>query len=168
MRHAAQCDHTGERMDKVEAAKKILADIVYITIATASQQGIPWNTPVYAAYDHQYTFYWVSAQTARHSQNIREHNHVALVIYDSTVPEGTGEGVYIEAKAYELTEHNDIDTALRCLYGRKHVAPRPSTAFTDASPRRVYKAVPDKWWINGAGAFDGHSIDIRIEIDVTQ
>jgi hypothetical protein len=32
------------------------------------------------------------------------------VIYDSTVPEGTEEGVYIQAKAYKLEYPKDIES----------------------------------------------------------
>src|SRR5260370_537682 len=85
-----------------EKAKKIIKKILYITIATASKNGTPWNSPVYSAFDDKYNFFWASDQNGQHSKNIAENNKVFLVIYDSTVPEATGEGVYIQAKAYKL------------------------------------------------------------------
>jgi Pyridoxamine 5'-phosphate oxidase len=68
---------------------------IYITIATADSNGQPWNTPLYAAYDEHYNFYWASWTESVHSRNIRQNPAVFLVVYDSTVPEGTGEGIYI-------------------------------------------------------------------------
>jgi len=41
----------------------------------------------------------VSDKNGQHSKNIAENNRVFIVIYDSTVPEGDGEGVYIQAMA---------------------------------------------------------------------
>ena len=74
-------------------AQAILSQLTYITLSTATTDGVPWNAPVYAAFDEAYTFFWVSAKYARHSQNIRANQRIAMVVYDSTVPPGTGKGV---------------------------------------------------------------------------
>ena len=126
-------------------AKEIIEKIQYITIATSSKDGVPWNTPVYSAYDEDYNFYWASWKENQHSKNIAENNKVFLVIYDSTVPEGTGEGVYIQAKAYELDDEKEIEHALSYLDGRVHKKKDPKiriAQFQGDKPRRVYKAVP--------------------------
>lgn len=147
-------------------AKEIIEKIIYITIATASKNGIPWNSPVYSAFDKDYNFYWASDQNGQHSKNIAENNSVFLVIYDSTAPEGTGEGVYIQAKAHILRDEEEIQKALACLYQRKGQDPhkREVVEFLGDYPRRVYKAVPEKVWINGDGDVKGNYIDIRIEV----
>jgi Pyridoxamine 5'-phosphate oxidase len=44
-------------------------------------------------------FYWVSSPGARHSRNIVQRPAVEIVIFDSTVPVGTGEAVYVSATA---------------------------------------------------------------------
>src|SRR5437588_6957304 len=66
--------------------------------------GYPGMRPCMQHLMRTYTFFWVSAKYARHSQNIRANPRIAIVVYDSTVPPGTGKGVYIEARAYELTD----------------------------------------------------------------
>ena len=71
---------------------KIINDILYATIATADKNGQPWNSPVYSAFDEDLNFYWTSAKDSQHSQNIRENPKRFIVIYDSTVVEGQGEG----------------------------------------------------------------------------
>src|SRR3989344_4621199 len=96
-------------------AKDIISKILYITIATSSKDGTPWNSPVYSAYDEDYNFFWASDQNGQHSKNIKENDQVFIVIYDSTVPEGTGEGVYIQAKAHALTDEKEILKALEVL-----------------------------------------------------
>ncbi|MEK6848204.1 MAG: pyridoxamine 5'-phosphate oxidase family protein [Nanoarchaeota archaeon] len=143
-----------------------ISKILYITIATSTKDGVPWNSPVYSAFDKDYNFFWASDQNAQHSKNIRENNNVFLVIYDSTVPEGQGEGVYVEAKAYELSDKKDIAHALSRLDGRVNKKPHSPSQFLGNMPRRVYKAVPEKIWVNDDGEINGNYIDVRIEVDL--
>src|SRR5579872_1353729 len=157
------------KSDLVAKARGILEKILYITIATASKNGLPWNSPVYSAFDESYNFYWASDQSGQHSKNIAENNNVFLVIYDSTAPEGTGEGVYVRAKAFMLTEDDEIRNALKYLDGRVSKQKDPTTRvseFQGDMPRRVYKAVPEKFWVNGDGDVNGHYIDIRTEVNL--
>ena len=55
-----------------ERAKEIISKIQYITVATYSKDGEPWNSPVYSAFDEQYNFYWASWVENQHSKNIAE------------------------------------------------------------------------------------------------
>jgi nitroimidazol reductase NimA-like FMN-containing flavoprotein (pyridoxamine 5'-phosphate oxidase superfamily) len=148
-----------------ESARAILAQIEYVTLATSSPDGHPWNTPVYAAFDKTYTFFWVSAKYARHSQNIRANPHIAAVVYDSTVSPNTGKGVYIEARAYELTDEQECKEALACLRRRGWEYPPSLDMVIGATLRGVYKAVPEKIWIS---ADDEHGIDGRVEVNMRE
>jgi nitroimidazol reductase NimA-like FMN-containing flavoprotein (pyridoxamine 5'-phosphate oxidase superfamily) len=147
-----------------EQAKEIISKILYITIATFSRHRKPWITPVYSAYDENYNFYWISGKSTEHSQNVRANNEVAIVIYDSTVLEGMGKGVYMEALVYELEDEKEIAEALACLYDRKNKPPRDAYDFVDNSPCRVYKAVPQKVWMNIAEKTGSHVMHGRVEI----
>ncbi len=152
----------------VQRAKNIISKILYITIATSTKDGIPWNSPVYSAFDESYNFFWASNQNGQHSKNIQENNNVFLVIYDSRVPEGTGEGVYVQAKAYELSDEKEIIYALSFLDGRVGKKPHSPSEFQGDKPRRVYKAIPEKVWVNDDGEINGSYIDVRIEIKLLQ
>lgn len=151
--------------DLKKKAKEIIAKIIYITIATSSNDQ-PWNSPVYSAYDEFYNFYWVSDQNGQHSKNIKENPNIFIVIYDSTVPEGTGEGVYIKAKAFEITDPAEVKKAAGLLANRKNKKPRHESEYLGDYPRRVYKATPEKIWMNGDGQIDGNYIDIRLSVDL--
>lgn len=153
-------------MDNIEIAKKIISEIMFITIATSSKDGVPWNSPVYSSYDENYNFYWSSSPEAKHSVNIKENNQVAIVIYDSTDPEGTGRGVYIKAIAHEVMDEKEIEKALGLLYGRKNKNPKPIMDFIGDSPRRVYQAVPQKFWINETQKVNDFPVDVRAEVDI--
>ncbi len=155
--------------DLVERAKEIIEKILYITIATCGKDGKPWNSPVYSAYDKKYNFYWNSWTENQHSKNIAENPNVFLVIYNSIVPEGTGEGVYIQAKAYMVTDKKEIERARELLIKRKNKPSselRAAQEFMGDYPRRVYKAVPEKIWMNDVGDVNGEYIDTRVEVNL--
>lgn len=155
----------------VVKARKIIEKILYITIATSSKDGKPWNSPVYSAFDEDYNFYWASWTENQHSKNIRENNQVFFVIFDSTVPEGTGEGVYFKAKAYMLTDPKEIAHALSYLDGRVNKKKDQKTRiaeFQGNNPRRVYKAVTEKVWMNAEGDINGEYVDTRVETDLLE
>jgi nitroimidazol reductase NimA-like FMN-containing flavoprotein (pyridoxamine 5'-phosphate oxidase superfamily) len=135
-------------MDRALKAKEIISAIEYITIATASTAGEPWNTPVTAAFDEQYNFYWTSMAQTQHSKNIRENPRVHVVIFDSTVPQGSGGAVYMKGSAKELSDPADIALAAALVYRRKNKEPRPIEEFMNESPRRLYKITAEKFWVN--------------------
>lgn len=92
--------------DLVRQAKDVLQKIHYITIATSDKNGQPWNSPVSSRFDKKYNFFWASWTENQHSKNIKENPKVFVVVYDSTVPEGTGFGVYMKGKAHQLDKEN--------------------------------------------------------------
>lgn len=153
-------------MPNSNRAKEIIEKIPYITVASVDENGMPWNAPVFAAYDKDYNFYWGTYRNSQKSKNIRANKNVFLVIYDSTVGPGKGEGVYIKANAIELSDHKEIGFAHRLLRDR-HVVPywRIEQVQGDA-PIRLYKAVPEKVWMNGEGEENGHYIDVRVEVNL--
>ncbi|MCL4392359.1 pyridoxamine 5'-phosphate oxidase family protein [Patescibacteria group bacterium] len=149
---------------ETKKAKEIIAKIIYITVATVSKDGEPWNSPVYSAFDSDYNFYWVSPTATQHSKNIKENGKAFLVIYDSTAPEGTGDGVYIKAKASEVRSLKELAHAFKLLYARKDKKARDISYVLKKSPLRVYKAVPEKAWLNTFEKVGEHSVDGRIEV----
>ncbi len=153
-------------MDLVTRAKKVISEILYITLATSNSKNEPWNSPVYSAFDDKYNFYWASWTKNQHSKNIEENENVFVVMYDSTCAEGTGFGVYMKGKAYKLGKNNlvEIMKALKLLYSRKNKKPRKVEEFLGLLPRRIYKFIPSQVWVNGEGAINGNFIDTREEI----
>ncbi|MEO5691386.1 MAG: pyridoxamine 5'-phosphate oxidase family protein [Candidatus Saccharimonadales bacterium] len=151
--------------DHNKRAVEILRKIRYATIATANKDGKPWNSPVAHEYDNQLNVYWFSDKKNQHSQNVRVNEDVFIVIYDSTVPESDGEGVYIEAKAVELTDPEEILSVRKIKKGEDYEG-KPNDFLGDAI-RRVYKAVPQRIWMNDAEVTDGVFIrDYRVDISL--
>src|SRR6266496_1702851 len=147
-----------------ESAKALLSQVLYITLATVGPDGLPWNTPVYAAFDDAYQCFWVSASQVRHSQNIKATHRGAIVDYDSTAPAGAGKGVYMEARADEVTEEQEVIHGLRALERRGWKKPIEEVMGT--SIHRVYKAVPERMWISTVGSLNGQRFDTRVPVDL--
>ncbi len=126
----------------LKTALRIIEDIQYITIATVCPDGSPWNTPVAPTHDENLVFCWGSDESSIHSQNIRNEKRVFIVIYDSTLPEGTGEGVYMRGEAEELSEYE--------------------------GNLRMYRFNPQQIWINDEEQNTDGSFkrDIRIELNI--
>ena len=59
-----------------QKAAGIIKKIIYITLATASQDGQPWNSPLYSGFDKDLNFYWASDHNSVHSSNIKTNNNV--------------------------------------------------------------------------------------------
>ncbi len=130
----------------VNRAKELIDKIPYITIASVTPEGEPWNSPVFAAHDENYNFIWNSSVDSQHSKNIQNSGKVFIVIYDST-KEGEGFGIYIEADAKEI-EDDKLDNAIKVFYEKKGRQPENKSEFMSPSTRRMYMAVPKKVWIN--------------------
>lgn len=151
--------------DDCTKAKNEIKNRLYITLATVDQHSSPWNAPVYTAFDENYNFYWMSSLTSQHSENIRRNNKTFAVIYDSTVPEGTGFGVYLRGHSYELETTRDINHGIAVIASRlNRPYSRPATEFLYPNPRRVYKFIPRQVWINTIVTVNGKRIDKRLDI----
>jgi len=88
--------------DPAAIARAIIDANLYMVIGTADQAGIPWVSPVYYAPAAYREFFWVSRPETKHSRNLSARRDVSIVVFDSSVPIGTGRGVYIAAVAQEL------------------------------------------------------------------
>lgn len=91
-------------MTNDDIARSILDRNSYVVLATADAEGAPWASPVWYAMANYRELYWVSHPIARHSRNIAGRPQIAMVVFDSTVPPGTGQGVYMRANAEEVVD----------------------------------------------------------------
>ena len=94
-----------------DAVRSIVDANSYMTLATADEDGNPWASPVWYATADYREFVWASAPQARHSQNLVRRPDLAVVIFDSRQRPGTGEAVYLSARA-ELVPEPQLE---RCL-----------------------------------------------------
>jgi nitroimidazol reductase NimA-like FMN-containing flavoprotein (pyridoxamine 5'-phosphate oxidase superfamily) len=92
-----------------DIARTILDAGIYVVLATADADGVPWASPVWFATEDYRELYWVSYPGARHSQNIVVRPQIAMVVFDSTVPSGSGQAVYMTAIAEQLSDPAAIE-----------------------------------------------------------
>ena len=85
-----------------DSARRIVDANRYVTLGTADSSGRPWVSPVWYAKEGYGAFLWVSRHGTRHSLNLAERPEISAVIFDSTVPIGTGVAVYMSGSAKEL------------------------------------------------------------------
>jgi nitroimidazol reductase NimA-like FMN-containing flavoprotein (pyridoxamine 5'-phosphate oxidase superfamily) len=89
--------------DPTATARAIIDANLYMVLGTADEAGRPWVSPVYFAHSEYHEFFWVSSPETKHSHNLAGRPEISIVIFDSQVPIGTGQGVYMSASAEELT-----------------------------------------------------------------
>jgi nitroimidazol reductase NimA-like FMN-containing flavoprotein (pyridoxamine 5'-phosphate oxidase superfamily) len=125
----------------------------YMTIATSSEDGTPWVTPVWFAPDGDDALLWVSDPQARHSRNISVRPQIAIVVFDSTVVPYTAEAVYLTAAAAQVAD-GDVQ---RCIdaFSRHGVAqglrPWVVAEVTGPARHRLYRAALAERWELGPG-----------------
>jgi nitroimidazol reductase NimA-like FMN-containing flavoprotein (pyridoxamine 5'-phosphate oxidase superfamily) len=130
------------KQDHGAIARAIVDANLYMVLSTADQSGRPWASPVYYAPDGYTDFYWVSSPEATHSRNLAARPELAIVIFDSGAPIGTGQGVYMSAVAEELTDA-DLDRGIEVFSRRsqEHGARQWTRADVQPpGPYRLYRA----------------------------
>ncbi|MDR6906368.1 uncharacterized protein YhbP (UPF0306 family) [Agromyces sp. 3263] len=130
------------REQAAAAARRVVENNDYLTLATAGAEGTPWATPVWFAADDLAQFFWVSRMTRRHSHNIEERPEVALAIFDSTTPVGEAEAVYVQALAGQV-EDADLGAALAVFAGKsvaRGIRVWNEADVTGDAPHRLYVA----------------------------
>lgn len=127
--------------------KSILKQTGCAVIATVGSTGEPWNTPVFFA-AQEGTLYWSSSPRSVHSRNIAENGAVFIVVFDKNI------GVYIQGQASVVNHEAEVRNALDLL-GQKRGKPFGTiTKFLPGGQQRIYKAVVEQAWINGAAKDD--------------
>lgn len=138
--------------DDAAVARDLIDSVQYMTIATSDESGRPWASPVWFAHDCYERFLWVSKPDALHSRNLATRPEVGIVIFDSTVPAGTGQAVYAEAVAEQVVEGED-EVAIEVFSARSQAI--GASAWTVDAVRvpaqlRLYRATPSALWVLGA------------------
>jgi nitroimidazol reductase NimA-like FMN-containing flavoprotein (pyridoxamine 5'-phosphate oxidase superfamily) len=146
--------------DLAAGARELIDANRYMTLATADDDGRPWAAPVWYAHQGDTDFFWVSRPDARHSRSLASRPELAIVIFDSTVPEGEAQAVYVEALAEELGgAERERGIAIVSRRSEAQGGARWGIAdVTGAAPHRLYRASASQHFILGAH-------DQRIAVD---
>jgi nitroimidazol reductase NimA-like FMN-containing flavoprotein (pyridoxamine 5'-phosphate oxidase superfamily) len=102
--------------DLSDLARSIVDANRYMALGTADEGGNPWVSPVWFATEDYRDFHWVSSPEARHSRNLTARPEVGIAIFDSSVPVGDAQAVYMSGRAEELTG-SELEEGIE-LFGR--------------------------------------------------
>lgn len=133
------------------AVRSIVDGNAYLTLATADAEGTPWASPVWFAHADFRELFWVSDPAAMHSRNIAVRTEVAIVIFDSQVPIGTGRGVYLRAVAAEVDDAG-LERGLATFSRRSLEHGGRAWTASDVRPparHRLYRAVVREHHLGG-------------------
>ncbi len=157
-------------MKAINLARKILRENIYMTLATADEENNPWVSPMFYGYEHDFTIYWISPWDCLHSRLIDKNSQVALTIFNTQEKAGEGNAVYFRGRAEVLDDFNELKRAIKIIYKRSaSEKKRVPKDFQDGSPRRVYKAIPDKIWVlRESVEVKGHRMDYRVEVNLSK
>jgi uncharacterized protein YhbP (UPF0306 family) len=132
-------------------ARRILDTNMYMTLATADEEGRPWASPVWYAQASTTEFLWVSDPEVRHSRNLAQRPEVGIVVFDSTVPVGGAEAVYLEAVAEELLGA-ELERGIAIYSRTSREAGAREWTLADVSPGsrlRLYRAIASAAFVLG-------------------
>jgi len=146
-------------------ARAIIDANLYMVLGTADETGRPWVSPVYYAAAGYAEFFWVSSPEATHSRNVAARSQVSIVVFDSQVPIGTGQGVYMSAVAEEL-EGEDLDRGIDVFARRseEHGGQREWKAedVRPPAPYRLYRATASEHSVLDPAASPDHRTRVTL------
>jgi nitroimidazol reductase NimA-like FMN-containing flavoprotein (pyridoxamine 5'-phosphate oxidase superfamily) len=150
-------------------ARRVIDTNRYMTLGTTDAEGRPWVSPVYFAPVDYTELYWISSPDANHSRNLGGRPDVAIVVFDSSVPIGGAEAVYMRGRAQEVADPDpeQCATAFRARFeGVRSLSPeqlRPPAKI------RLYRATVTEHsvLIRGRDPVRGRGVDHRIAVTLT-
>jgi uncharacterized protein YhbP (UPF0306 family) len=90
-------------LELADHVRRVIDTNSYMALGTTDEVGHPWVSPVWFASEDYLNFHWVSSPDAKHSQNLAARPDVAIAIFNSSVPVGGAQSVYMKGVADELT-----------------------------------------------------------------
>jgi nitroimidazol reductase NimA-like FMN-containing flavoprotein (pyridoxamine 5'-phosphate oxidase superfamily) len=148
-------------------ARRIVDANRYMVLATADATGRPWASPVYFANSGYDEFFWVSSPEATHSRNIAARPQVGIVVFDSQVPIGTGQGVYMAALAEQVADAAELARGME-VFSRRSLA-HGGVAWTPNDVQgegeaaiRLYRATAADHWVLAKDGRPDHRIGVEL------
>jgi hypothetical protein len=134
--------------DHAAIAAAIIDSNLYMVLGTADADGRPWVSPVFYAAKGYTDFYWISSPAAAHSRNIATRPEISIVIFDSGVPAGAGQAVYMSATVEQLAG-DDVVRGLEIYPGSPERGARTVSVeeLRAPGPYRLYRARAAQHWI---------------------
>jgi uncharacterized pyridoxamine 5'-phosphate oxidase family protein len=150
-------------------AKHLIDSNRYMVLGTVDSDGRPRVSPVYFSPDGYSVVYWVSSLESHHSRNISERPEVSMVVFDSAAEVGSGQAVYLIARA-EVVPDDELEGCLDTVLWTRFPGLRQFAAaeLRDPEVRRLYRARISEHSIHIPGRHPeyGTGTDRRMTVDL--
>ncbi len=130
-----------------------------MALATVDTSNIPWVVCVGLSHDSQMNIIWKSDRKSEHSKNISRNPEVSICIFSHEKEIGDF-GFYIKAIAHEITDEEELISALKARYAKKGIPSPPHTDFLGNSSSRIYSAQIREAWVT-----DDRHLKISVNLD---
>lgn len=122
--------------------KEYLENARMMQIATVKNDQ-PWVCTVYFAFDKDFNLYWISQQTRRHSEELRNNKKTAGTIVLHHTPGDSVRGIQFQGTAKELLDKKEAKVALACYAKRYGMPVKRVKEILDGTDGHVaYKITP--------------------------
>ena len=138
-------------MNIEQTIRQYLPNIIHMSLATVAD-GKPWAFEVHYAFDDELNLYWVSEQTARHSQELMANPHVSGTIVTQHIPDQPPLGVSFEGTVEVLedigTDHPGFKAYAARFASRAQIV---EDDYIERTPtgRRIYKVTVNDYYLSG-------------------
>ena len=151
-------------------ARSVIDSNRYMALGTADEAGHPWVSPVWFASEDYQNFHWVSSPDSKHSRNLVTHPEVAIAIFDSSVPVGAAQAVYMKGLAKELTG-DELEPGLEVFdrVSREDIGREWGLDDVQGSALvRLYRAAVSEHWvlIRGGDQERGSGVDRSEQVSI--
>ena len=151
-----------------EMARRVIDGNTYMVLGTLDADGQPRLSPVFYTAARYRDFYWVSVPESHHSRNVAQRPDVRIVIFDSRLPPGAGEAVYVSATAHEVPEEQLSDVVGEAFRTDAGTQFTPEQLSGDGRLRLyVARAASFEVHVPGGHPTHGRGIDSRQAADPT-
>jgi nitroimidazol reductase NimA-like FMN-containing flavoprotein (pyridoxamine 5'-phosphate oxidase superfamily) len=151
-------------------ARSVIASNRYMALGTADEAGHPWVSPVWFASEDYRNFHWVSSPDSKHSRNLTTRPEVAIAIFDSSVPVGSAQAVYMKGLAKELTgDEREPGLEVFDRVSRKDIGREWGLDDVQGSALvRLYRATVSEHWvlISGRDPERGSGVDRSEQVSI--
>ena len=154
--------------DLGQLARDVLDSVRYVVLGTIDEDGRTRTSPVYFTPHRYEDLYWVSDRTTHHSANLHRDPRVSGVVFDSTLPPGRGQAVYVTGTAREVPE-DELDQHLPVAFDPERRGGRrfgPEELVGDAD-LRLWVLRVERWEVHVAAGHPtlGTGRDRRVPAD---
>jgi hypothetical protein len=125
-------------VDLAAACRGLLDSILYLTLATVDDDGRPRTSPLFFTAHAYRDLYWVSSPDAVHSRNLGREPRSMAVVFDSTVPVGAADAVYLSGAARQVGDAELPDRCPVAFTGRGGASVFAPRELRGDAPLRLY------------------------------